>query len=262
MAELVRSDSPEIGELVIGVVKRVERYGVYVDLVEYPGWEGFVHISEISLKWVRNIRDYLRERQREVFKVLRMNMDAKQADVSLRRVSKKERTQKLLEWKRTQRVMRVLHLLAERSGRSPEEINSMLVKPAAKRNLTLYDVFLDILDSGKLPSWMKLDENLSQLLLELIKKEIKLKKVALKATLKLSVASGNGVEVIRKAIKEGLKTAGRGENISITAIGSPRYLIRVEADEESRARELLEKVAERCIKVVKEAGGKAELVTG
>ncbi|RLI20083.1 hypothetical protein DRO47_05400 [Candidatus Bathyarchaeota archaeon] len=96
----------------------------------------------------------------------------------------------------------------------------------------------------------------------MIKKEIKLKKVALKATLKLSVASGNGVEVIRKAIKEGLKAAGRGENISITAIGSPRYLIRVEADEESRARELLEKVAERCIKVVKEAGGKAELVMG
>ncbi|MCD6261033.1 MAG: S1 RNA-binding domain-containing protein [Thaumarchaeota archaeon] len=262
MAELVRPDSPEIGELVIGVVKRVERYGVYVDLVEYPGWEGFVHISEISLKWVRNIRDYLRERQREVFKVLRMNMDAKQADVSLRRVSKRERTQKLLEWKRTQRVMRVLHLLAERSGRSSEEINSMLVEPAAKRNLALYDVFLEILDSGKLPSWMKLDEELSRLLLELIRKEIKLKKIALKATLKLSIATGDGVEVIRRAIREGLKAAGKGEKVSITAIGSPRYLIRVEADEESRARELLERAAERCMEIVREAGGKAELVTG
>ena len=262
MAELVRPDSPEIGELVIGVVNRIERYGVYVDLVEYPGWEGFVHISEISLKWVRNIRDYLRERQREVFKVLRMNKDAKQADVSLRRVSKKERTQKLLEWKRTQRVMRVLHLLAERSGRSSEEINSMLVEPAAKRNLALYDVFLEILDSGKLPAWMKLDEELSRLLLELIRKEIKLKKIALKATLKLSIATGNGVEVIRRAIGEGLKAAGKGEKVSITAIGSPRYLIRVEADEESRARELLEKVAERCMEIVREAGGKAELVMG
>ena len=262
MAELVRPDSPEIGELVIGVVKRIERYGVYVDLVEYPGWEGFVHISEISLKWVRNIRDYLRERQREVFKVLRMNMDAKQADVSLRRVSKRERTQKLLEWKRTQRVMRVLHLLAERSGRSSEEINSMLVEPAAKRNLALYDVFLEILDSGKLPTWMKLDEKLSKLLLELIRKEIKLKKIALKATLKLSIAIGDGVEVIRRAIREGLKAAGKGEKVSITAIGSPRYLIRVEADEESRARELLEKVAERCMEIVRDAGGKAELVMG
>ena len=262
MAELVRPDSPEIGELVIGVVNRIERYGVYVDLVEYPGWEGFVHISEISLKWVRNIRDYLRERQREVFKVLRMNKDAKQADVSLRRVSKKERTQKLLEWKRTQRVMRVLHLLAERSGRSSEEINSMLVEPAAKRNLALYDVFLEILDSGRLPSWMKLDEELSRLLFELIKKEIKLKKIALKATLKLSIATGDGVEVIRRAIREGLKAAGKGEKVSITAIGSPRYLIRVEADEESRARELLERVAERCMEIVREAGGKAELVMG
>ena len=202
------------------------------------------------------------ERQREVFKVLRMNMDAKQADVSLRRVSKRERTQKLLEWKRTQRVMRVLHLLAERSGRSSEEINSMLVEPAAKRNLALYDVFLEILDSGRLPSWMKLDEELSRLLFELIKKEIKLKKIALKATLKLSIATGDGVEVIRRAIREGLKAAGKGEKVSITAIGSPRYLIRVEADEESRARELLERVAERCMEIVREAGGKAELVAG
>ncbi|MCD6421710.1 MAG: S1 RNA-binding domain-containing protein, partial [Thaumarchaeota archaeon] len=72
MSEFVEVKAPKPGDLVVGVVKRVERYGAYLNLIEYPGWEGFVHISEISLKWIRNIRDYLRENQREVFKVLRV----------------------------------------------------------------------------------------------------------------------------------------------------------------------------------------------
>ncbi|MCD6591530.1 MAG: S1 RNA-binding domain-containing protein, partial [Thaumarchaeota archaeon] len=61
MSEFVEVEAPKPGDLVIGLVKRIERYGAYLDLLEYPGWEGLVHISEISLKWIRNIRDYLRE---------------------------------------------------------------------------------------------------------------------------------------------------------------------------------------------------------
>ncbi len=71
MAEFVEKEAPSIGEVVVGVVKEIERFGAYVELVDYPGWEGFIHISEISLKWIRNIRDYLREGQKEVFKILR-----------------------------------------------------------------------------------------------------------------------------------------------------------------------------------------------
>ena len=128
MSEFVEVEAPKPGDLVIGLVKRIERYGAYLDLLEYPGWEGLVHISEISLKWIRNIRDYLRENQREVFKVLRVDTRAKQADVSLRRVSQKEREWKILEWKRKQRLVRILNLLAERTGRSREELRKLIVE--------------------------------------------------------------------------------------------------------------------------------------
>ncbi|RLG07421.1 MAG: translation initiation factor IF-2 subunit alpha, partial [Thaumarchaeota archaeon] len=156
MSEFVEVEAPKPGDLVIGLVKRIERYGAYLDLLEYPGWEGLVHISEISLKWIRNIRDYLRENQREVFKVLRVDTHAKQADVSLRRVSQKEREWKILEWKRKQKLVRILNLLAERTGRSKEELRKLIVEPAMKRGLSLYDVFLDAVEEEKLPSWLKL----------------------------------------------------------------------------------------------------------
>ena len=259
MSEFVEAEAPEVGDLIVGVVKRIERYGAYLDLLEYPGWEGLVHISEISLKWVRNIRDYLRENQREVFKVLRVDKASKQVDASLRRVAQKEREWKLLEWKRKQKVKRIISLLAERSGKSEEELRASIIEPAMRRELSLYDVFVEILETRKLPRWMKLDEKTAQLLIKLVNQEIKLKRAILKGTLILTVPSGNGVEAIRKAAERGLKVAGSGELVSITTIGSPKYLVRVEAEDEEKAKKLLEKVASECIRVVQEAGGRGAL---
>ena len=259
MSEFVEVKAPKPGDLVVGVVKRIERYGAYLDLIEYPSWEGFVHISEISLKWIRNIRDYLRENQREVFKVLRVDERANQADVSLRRVSQKEREWKMLEWKRKQRLMRILSILAERTGRSEEELRKLIVEPTMKRGLSLYDVFLDALDQGKLPPWMKLDKQLAQQLLELIRQEIRLKQVVVKGTLIMTVPRGDGVEIIRKAVENGLKQAGKGERIMITSIGPPRYLVRVEAEDQEKGKELVRRVAEACLSIVRDAGGRGEL---
>ena len=259
MSEFVEVEAPKPGDLVIGLVKRIERYGAYLDLLEYPGWEGLVHISEISLKWIRNIRDYLRENQREVFKVLRVDTRAKQADVSLRRVSQKEREWKILEWKRKQKLVRILNLLAERTGRSREELRKLIVEPAMRRGLSLYDVFLDAVEEERLPSWLKLDKTLAKQLLELIKQEIRLKQAVVRGTLIMMVPRGDGVEYIRKAVAQGLKQAGKGERISITSIGSPKYLIRVEAEDQEKGRELIRRVAEACLSVVREAGGRGEL---
>ncbi|MCS7126353.1 MAG: S1 RNA-binding domain-containing protein [Aigarchaeota archaeon] len=260
MAELVTREEPSVGEVVIGVVKTVEKYGAYINLLDYPGWEGFTHVSEISLKWIRNIRDYLREGQKEVFKILRVNPHLHQVDLSLRRVEKKEREQKLLDWKRREKVLRVINLLAEKTGIKIDELKKMIVEPVSQRGLRLYDVFLDLMESETIPEWLKLDENIVGKLIEIIKQEIKMKKVVLRGELILSCKRGDGVEHIRKAIEEGLKLAGRGEIVSITTKGSPRYLIRVEADVEERARELLEEVANRCISVIRESGGKGELI--
>ena len=259
MSEFVEEDAPKVGDLVIGVVKRIERYGAYLDLVEYPGWEGLVHISEISLKWIRNIRDYLRENQREVFKVLRADRNAKQADVSLRRVSHKERESKMLLWKRKQKLTRILSLLSERSGQPAEKLHALIVEPAMKRGLSLYDVFLEAIDRGRLPNWMKLDKDLSEQLLQLIRQEIKLKQAIIRGTLIMFVPRGDGIEVIREAVKKGLKVAERGARVTITTVGAPKYLIRVEAEDQERARRVLERVAETCLSAVREAGGRGEL---
>ncbi len=74
---------PEVGDLVVATVKRVEDYGAYVKLDEFAGIEGLVHISEMATTWVRNIRDHAREGQKLVLKVLRVNPQRNQIDLAL-----------------------------------------------------------------------------------------------------------------------------------------------------------------------------------
>nr|NIP36032.1 S1 RNA-binding domain-containing protein [Thermoplasmata archaeon]NIS13138.1 S1 RNA-binding domain-containing protein [Thermoplasmata archaeon]NIS21032.1 S1 RNA-binding domain-containing protein [Thermoplasmata archaeon]NIT78497.1 S1 RNA-binding domain-containing protein [Thermoplasmata archaeon]NIW83598.1 S1 RNA-binding domain-containing protein [Thermoplasmata archaeon] len=60
---------PEEGELVVGTVVKVENFGAFVSLEEYPGKEGFIHVAEVAPGWVKYIRDYVRENQKIVTKV-------------------------------------------------------------------------------------------------------------------------------------------------------------------------------------------------
>ncbi|MEC8948750.1 MAG: S1 RNA-binding domain-containing protein, partial [Candidatus Thermoplasmatota archaeon] len=50
------AELPEEGEFVIGRVSEVRNHGADVELLEYPGQKGFVHISEVASGWVKYIR--------------------------------------------------------------------------------------------------------------------------------------------------------------------------------------------------------------
>ena len=110
---ITRRELPEVGELVIGTVERIEEHGVYVRLDEFNGLLAYMPKGEVSSKWVRNIRDYVREGQRTVFKVIRVDKKKKQVDISLRRVTQAERRNKIMAWKRAQKAHKILELIAK-----------------------------------------------------------------------------------------------------------------------------------------------------
>lgn len=79
----------EIGSTVTGTVVKVADYGAIIRLA--GGSMGLVHISEVADTYVSDIRDHLRENDRILVKVLRLNdkgryeLSAKQADRGLLR---------------------------------------------------------------------------------------------------------------------------------------------------------------------------------
>ena len=53
--ETTAAELPDRGEIVLCTVREITPHGIYVDLDEYNNMNGFLHISEISTGWVRNI---------------------------------------------------------------------------------------------------------------------------------------------------------------------------------------------------------------
>ena len=108
-----KAEWPEGGDLVLASVQRITDFGAYVTLDEY-GKEGLLHVSELSSGWVRNMRDFVREGQKVVLKVLRVDAEKRHIDLSLRRVSRRERREKVLAWKRDRKADSILHSASDK----------------------------------------------------------------------------------------------------------------------------------------------------
>src|SRR5437763_16883984 len=138
---------PEVGDLVVTTVTRVEDYGAYVKLDEFSGIEGLVHISEISTTWVRNIREHARQGQKLVLKVLRVSSQRNQIDLSLRRVTGREKSEKMLEWKKERKAEAILKSAAEKMNR-PEEDEETIKNTSLEKFGGVYDPLEEAMDEG------------------------------------------------------------------------------------------------------------------
>ncbi|MCS7099144.1 MAG: translation initiation factor IF-2 subunit alpha, partial [Sulfolobales archaeon] len=119
-----REPLPSINELCVATVDRVFDLGAYVKLDEYGNLEAYLPWNEVSSKWVKNIREVVKEGQKVVVKVIRVDRKKNQVDVSLKRVVEVERKRKLKEWKRTKRAEKILEIVSKKLGRSLEEAYS------------------------------------------------------------------------------------------------------------------------------------------
>ena len=90
---------PEEGEIVLCTVKKILYHSVFAILDEYKHIEGMIHISEISPGRIRNIRDYVKEGKQIVCKVLNINKQKGNIDLSIRRVGTNQKRNKNSEWK-------------------------------------------------------------------------------------------------------------------------------------------------------------------
>ena len=113
----MRKEWPDEGDLVVGTVHKVLGYGAFASLEEYEGKEAFIHISEVSAGWVKNIRDYVRENQKIVARVLRVNPKKGHVDVSLKRIREDQRTRKIQQWKIEQKAEKLLEITAKTIGK-------------------------------------------------------------------------------------------------------------------------------------------------
>jgi S1 RNA binding domain protein len=69
------------GTIVEGTVVKITHYGAFVELPD--GKSGLVHISEIADTYVKDVKDYLKEREKVKVKILGLN-DKGKLDLSVK----------------------------------------------------------------------------------------------------------------------------------------------------------------------------------
>ena len=246
---------PEVGDLVIATIENVTDYGAYVNLDEYNK-RGLLHVSEISSSWIRNIRDFVREGQKVVLKVTRVNLEKGHIDLSLRRVTKRAKIEKIRQWKQDRKAEALLRGVAEKIGLSNEEVYEK-AGALLEEKYGLYEGFEKIAtDGAEVLTEMGVPESLAKAFADVAEERIRVKMVKVKGTLEIRCMEPNGVKMIKDSFLNAKKTEKtKATGVRFYVVAAPKYSLEVSAENYKRAEEVLQKVSQSAITNIVKAGG-------
>ncbi|MFX1252804.1 MAG: S1 RNA-binding domain-containing protein [Promethearchaeota archaeon] len=221
---------PDVGELVICTCTKVDSHGAYFQLDEFEELTkeaGYVHVSELAKTWVRQISAHIRVGQKVVAKVLRVNPKLRQVDLSIRRVTDKERQSRMQELKHEQRIKGLLKAIG---AQNKIDIDTKIIKPSMEKYGSVYRAFMDIHQNGiQILLNMGLDKNLADLIFKETATALEPPSVTLLANVVAMVYDSKGITVLKKifqAIEE-----KNGMTVEVTAISAPRYRVAITASD-------------------------------
>lgn len=176
----------EEGDIVLCTVEKIEGTTVFVTLQD--GTRGTIIMSEIAPGRIRNIREYVIPNKKIVCKILRSTPD--HLDLSLRRVTSKEKATILEEYKQELTAKTIFKSVLKDKAKEVEE-----------------RVLKDFSSAGEFINALKEDESLLKKYIpteyiEAIKKisQKKEKEIEVKKTIKIKCLSADGITKIKEIL--------------------------------------------------------------
>jgi translation initiation factor 2 subunit 1 len=248
---------PEDGELVVCTVKSVKNFGAFVTLDEYDDKEGFVHVRDVATGWVKYIRDFIREGQKIVCKVLGVDSSKGHIDLSLKSVNEHQKREKVQQWKNEKKAEKLFEILAERMTISVDAAYTKFGNKVLKEYDTLYAAFETAAASpDELRKEFKGDW--IDIFIEVAAENVTPPYVQIDGVLELRSYAPDGIDIIKEAINKGVEAAGDAD-ITVQYVGAPRYRVVITADEYKDAEDVMKKVSAAAIGHIAAAGGEGSL---
>ncbi|MDD5178362.1 MAG: S1 RNA-binding domain-containing protein [Candidatus Nanoarchaeia archaeon] len=250
---------PEESDLVICTVKKILLHSVFVSLDEYKDVEGMLHISEVAPGRIRNLRDYVIEGKRLVCKVLKVDKEKKQIDISLRRVPLSLMKKKNEEFKQEQKAEKLLEALANAHNVDIKSVYEKIGSILIENYGGLYYAFEEIVKGNTDLKDLKVDEKLRKDLVSLVKEKIKLPEFRAKIFLLLSSSASLGLKDIKDSIIKGVDFAAKNNyKIKFSYVSAPRYKLEVFSNDYKTAEKAMKEISEIVIKDLVSKGGDGE----
>lgn len=248
---VVRKGMPEQGELVLCSVQRITPYAAWCKLEEYQDREGMMHVSEVSGKWVHDIREFVKMNKQYVAKVIRIDIEKNHINLSLKRVSEKEAKEKMNAFRREQRAEKILEQAARELGKNLnqayEEVGFMLQEKFGEMFVAFEEArtSLDILRKKGVP------EEWVNVISKILEKSFREKKIVIKADLEMKSFAEDGIEKIKIILGEIREKTGA----EIKYISAPRYRVQVTGKDPKVMEKKLVESLETALKEIEQSDG-------
>ena len=250
-----RTPFPKEGEFVMGRVVEIQHQYVYVDLTDYEGLpsescaRGLIHISEVSSRWIKNMRNYVRINQLIVVRVLKVDPEKGHVDCSLRRVNSAQKDTVKKERKFAMKYETLLEFLSEETGMTLDESYQKIGFPILDKYRSYQEALDDLKENGeKILSELKdVSNEVREKYLKIIDENVEISTVNIIGKIKLSFINENGVENIRDTLLEALKvvkTPKETRKVDISYIATPFYRLEIVSKDYIDAEAILSDVIE------------------
>ncbi len=224
---------PEIDEILIAVVKKILPYGAFCSLPEYKT-EGFLHISQVSNGWVKNIHEFISEGQTIVVKVSHLDMEKNQIDVSLKAVTEDEKRKKTENIKRSTRGQKLLEFAIKNA--KVKETYEETKEKIEKEFDDVFSMFEECHENEDAISILDLPKKLKEEIIKISKVSIKKAECNIEGILSLSCYCEKGVEKIKEMLSID------DQNLNIHYLGAPRYKLSYKCKEYKQGEKDLSKI--------------------
>ncbi|CAF0966464.1 unnamed protein product [Adineta ricciae] len=223
---------PDVEELVMVNVAKVEELSVYVNLLEYNDIQGMILLSELSRRRIRSINKLVRVGKDEAVVVTRVDRKKGFIDLSKCRVSSDEAVKCVEKFHRGKAVNHILRLTALALGlASNDEFEELYSKTAwfydekHERRGVAYDVFSHASrDESELKD-CPVDANTKKALVDSIRHHFSAQSVKCRADIEVACYEYEGIDAVKAALHEGLNQSTEDLPIKINLIAPPLYTI-------------------------------------
>ena len=193
-------DFPQRDDFAVVRIMQILDYGVFVELLEYKNVRGFVHISNVSSSWVKNIRNFVKMNQVRVAKVLNVDLDKNQIDLAFAGINPMRERQVLTQFKQINREEKLIEILSKQTKKSFDDVWASVVEPLVAEHGSLFEAFEKIA-LGYDPSPLLAKEWVAPVK-DLVEKNIVVSKKEISGKLKLSSLVSNGLGAIKEVIAD------------------------------------------------------------
>jgi translation initiation factor 2 subunit 1 len=185
-----------------------------------------------------------------------VDIEKEHIDLSLRRVTKREKIEKIMFWKRERKAETLLRGVAEKTGLSLDEVYEKAGAPMEKE-YGLYEGFEKAVKEGVAAlTKIGVPEELATSIAEIGKERMHVPMVKVKGIVELHCMKPTGVKIIKEAFLNAKKAEkSRDAKLRFYVIAAPKYCVEVMAENYKHAETVLQRVAENVVSNVVKAGG-------